>query len=140
MKSLTTTTATIIAVLCALTVAACSDSAQREDGVARETAGAIKDAGREVGDAAAGAARAAGDAVLNGGRAADAAFETADVKGALIADSRLSANGINVDTDHTAKLIILRGQVPTAEQKMIAGEIAAKRAVGYQVQNDLAVR
>lgn len=94
--------------------------------------------GRAV-EAAKDTGRAAGDAVMTGGRAADAAFETADVKAALMADSRVNAGDINVDTDHVSKTVTLKGRVPTVAQKVAAEEIAVKRAVGYRVENQLSV-
>jgi len=86
-----------------------------------------------------GAASAVGDAVANGGRAADAAVETMDVKVALTADKRVDASDINVDSDHVTKTVTLKGRVPTADQKVLAGQIAVAQAVGYQVRNELTV-
>lgn len=80
-----------------------------------------------------------GDAVANGGRAADAAVETLDVKMALVADDRLDTDDVNVDTDHTTKTVRLRGYVPTETQKTLAQQIAAQKAVGYRVSNELVV-
>lgn len=105
-----------------------SETKREATGVAGTVADAAKDAGRSV-----------GDAVLTGGRAADAALETADVKAALTADSRVDAGDINVDTDHLSKTVTLKGRVPTAAQKVVAEEIAVKRAVGYRVENQLSV-
>lgn len=85
------------------------------------------------------AASAAGNAVANGGRAADAAVETMDVKVALTADKRVDAGDINVDSDHVTKTVTLKGRVPTADQKVLAGQIAVAKAVGYQVRNELTV-
>jgi osmotically-inducible protein OsmY len=79
------------------------------------------------------------EAVRDGGRAADAAMETFDVKTALMRDERVDAGDINVDTDHQTKTVVLKGRVPTAEQKTIAGDIATAQATGYRVQNDLVV-
>jgi osmotically-inducible protein OsmY len=62
-----------------------------------------------------------------------------DVKAALMADSRVDAGGINVDTDHERKTVVLKGRVPTAAQKTLAEQIAVEKAVGYRVQNDLMV-
>jgi osmotically-inducible protein OsmY len=112
-----------------LACAACSDRA--EDRAA--------DTARDTGRAASDATRSAGDAVANAGRAADAAVETMDVKAALMADSRVDASGINVDTDHQTKTVVLKGRVPTAAQKTLAEQIAVEKAVGYRVQNDLTV-
>jgi len=135
------------ALLAAAMSTACSDSterraeeAARETGNAAERAGeAAKEAGRDVATATSDAARATGDAVLEGGRAADAAVETMDVKTALMADTRVDAGDINVDTDHTTKTVTLKGRVPTAEQKAIAEQVAKSKATGYQVRNELMV-
>ena len=124
------------AVAMAVVVAGCSGQAGRTDsdaardgtGVVGQTSDAVKDTGNAV-----------GDAVLEGGKAADAAVETMDVKTALIADSRIESGGINVDTDHVAKTVTLKGHVPTAAQKTFAEEIAVKKAVGYRVENKLTI-
>ncbi len=76
---------------------------------------------------------------MNGGKAADAALETLDVKTALMGDSRIDAGGINVDTDHVAKTVTLKGHVPNAAQKALAEELAVKKAVGYRVANKLTI-
>jgi len=68
------------------------------------------------------------------------ALETASVKAAIIADSRVSAGDINVDTDEASKTVTLNGAVQTEDQKRIAGEIATTKASGYRIVNDLAVR
>ena len=112
-----------------LAAAACSD----------RTEGRAEEAARDAGRATAEAGRSAGNAVANAGRAADAAVETMDVKAALMADSRVDAGDINVDTDHVTKSVILKGRVPTAAQKTLAEQIAVEKAVGYRVQNDLMV-
>lgn len=85
------------------------------------------------------AADATGNVVVNGGCAADAAVETMDVKVALTLDKRVDASNINVDSDHMAKTVTLKGHVPTAEQKTLAGQIAVAKAVGYQVRNELTI-
>src|SRR3990170_837569 len=53
-----------------------------------------------------------------------AAVETVDVKAALIADGRVDASSINVDTSASTKTVVLKGSVPTAEQKATAEAIA----------------
>jgi osmotically-inducible protein OsmY len=67
------------------------------------------------------------------------ATNTADVKSALIADGRVDASNINVDTQTTTKTVVLKGSVPTAQQKTIAEQIARDKAKGYTIQNNLAV-
>ena len=99
----------------------------------------VNDAGRDASDGARDAARDAGNAVGTAGRAAGAAFETADVKTALMTDRRVEAGDINVDTDHNTKTVTLKGTVPTAAQKDIAGEIAKNEAKGYRIDNELTV-
>ncbi len=93
----------------------------------------------QAGQKAEQAADATGNAVANGGRAADAAVETLDVKTALTLDKRVDASNINVDSDHVTKTVTLKGHVPTAEQKTVAGQIAVAKAVGYQVRNELTI-
>ena len=65
--------------------------------------------------------------------------ETMDVKVALSLDKRVDASNINVDSDHITKTVTLKGRVPTAEQKTVAGQIAVAKAVGYQVRNELTI-
>ena len=68
-----------------------------------------------------------------------AAAETFDVKAALIADGRVDASGINVDTSASTKTVVLKGSVPTAEQKATAEAIAREQAKGYTISNQLTV-
>jgi osmotically-inducible protein OsmY len=68
-----------------------------------------------------------------------AAMETVDVKSALIADGRVDASQINVDTSASAKTVLLKGSVPTAEQKAMAEKIAREQAKGYTINNQLTV-
>ena len=128
MTRMTSVRALACAVL-ALTVAACSDRTEKR------TEEAARDAGRATSEAA----RDAGGAVANAGRAADAAVETMDVKAALMRDDRVDAGGINVDTNHQTKTVVLKGKVPTAAQKALAEQIAAEQATGYRIQNELTV-
>ena len=90
-------------------------------------------------DAASKAADETAKAVGTAGRATRAAIETMDVKAALMADKRVDASRIDVDTDYATKTVVLKGQVPTDQQKQIAGEIAAAKADGYTVKNQIAV-
>lgn len=68
-----------------------------------------------------------------------AGLETADVKSALIADGRVDATNINVDTIASSKTVVLKGSVTTAEQKMAAETIAREQAKGYKIDNQLTV-
>ena len=68
-----------------------------------------------------------------------AGAETFDVKAALIADARVDASNINVDTIASSKTVVLKGSVPTAEQRTIAENIAREQAKGYTVTNQLTV-
>jgi phage-related minor tail protein len=131
------TTSRIVAALAAVAVtAACSDRAEPDTNAAtRDAANAAERAGNAVADAA----KDAGNAVMDGGRAADAAVETMDVKMALSADTRVDASNINVDTDHVTKTVTLNGRVPSAEQKVVAEDIARAKATGYTVRNALVV-
>jgi hypothetical protein len=66
-------------------------------------------------------------------------LETVDVKSAILADKTIDADAIDVDTYQDKKVVVLRGSVPTAEQKARAEQIARENAKGYTVDNRLAV-
>ena len=66
-------------------------------------------------------------------------LETIDVKSALLADDTIDAGAIDVDTYQDKRLVVLRGSVPTQEQKAKAERIARENAKGYAVDNRLAV-
>jgi hyperosmotically inducible protein len=66
-------------------------------------------------------------------------LETVDVKSAIIADKTIDSGAIDVDTFQDKKVVVLRGSVPTAEQKARAEQIARENAKGYTVENRLAV-
>jgi len=68
-----------------------------------------------------------------------AGVETMDVKAALIADGRVDAGNINVDTIASSKTVVLKGTVPTAEQRTMAETIARDQAKGYTITNELTV-
>lgn len=68
-----------------------------------------------------------------------AGLETADVKSALVADGRVDATNVNVDTIASSRTVLLKGSVPTAEQKSIAETIAREQAKGYKIDNQLTV-
>ncbi len=68
-----------------------------------------------------------------------AGVNTVDVKSALIADGRVDASNINVDTSSSTKTVVLKGSVPTAQQKTTAEAIARDKAEGYTINNQLTV-
>ena len=130
-------------VAAAVIAAACSQQTeQRAEEAGRATGAAIESA---AGDAARNAERvgeATADAVRTSdvGGAAQAAIETVDVKAALMADKRVDASGINVDTDHKTRTVTLKGHVPSTDQRMTAEEIAREKAKGYSIANELVVQ
>ena len=105
--------------------------------------GVEKDADK-VGESVSAATDRAADASSSGAQNASsgmgAAMETADVKTALLADSRISSTDINVDTNNDMKTVTLKGTVPTADQKRIAEEIAKMKAPEYRIVNNLTVK
>lgn len=68
-----------------------------------------------------------------------AGAETMDVKTALMKDGRVDASNINVDTIASTKTVVLKGTVPTAQQKETAEAIAREEAKGYTITNHLTV-
>jgi len=118
---------------------ASKDAAQ----AAREAGRDIKEESKDVGDKVAQGARDVGDKAAAGMKdaaaAVDAAKQTVDVKGSLIADSSIDASHIDVDTDRETKTVTLKGSVPTAAQRAAAERIARDKAEGYRVRNQLKV-
>jgi osmotically-inducible protein OsmY len=124
----------------AVGAAACDNTAR---GARKDAAEAKADAQAASADAKANARDAASDAqkAANGaGSAIDAAKETFDVKTSLMADASVDASDINVDTFHETKTVVLKGSVPSAAQKVEAGNIAAREAKGYHIDNQLVVK
>jgi len=105
--------------------------------------GAKKDA-ENAADKTAEAASAAGDktaeAAAATGNAMSGAAETGQIKTALLANTALDASDINVDTDEGKKTVTLKGTVPAESHKKLAGEIAAAKAMGYTVMNELTIK
>ena len=73
------------------------------------------------------------------GEAIDATKQHLDVKAALLADKTVDASHIDIDTNKDAKILYLRGTVPTATQKAAAERIARDKADGFTVRNELTV-
>jgi osmotically-inducible protein OsmY len=113
--------------------AACSNTAK---GVEKDAEKAGDQAAEATGKAADATASAAQDAQSTVG----AAMETADVKTALLADTRLKATGINVDTNKDTKTVTLNGTVPSDSDRVLAVEIAKSKAPDYRVVNNLTIR
>ncbi len=78
---------------------------------------------------------AAGEA----GTKVEGALQTGEVKSALIADTRLGAGDINVDTNEESKTVTLNGSVKTDAEKKLAGEVATDKSAGYTVVNNLVI-
>ena len=69
----------------------------------------------------------------------EGALQTGEVKTALLADTRVGATDINVDTNEVTKTVTLNGSVKTEAEKQLAGEVATSKATGYTVVNNLAI-
>ncbi len=80
------------------------------------------------------------EASADAGASVAGAKQTADVKTALAADTRVDASNINVDTNGDTKTVTLNGTVPTEAQKTLAAEIAQPKAEGYTIVNNLTVK
>lgn len=140
MKRMNGASAWMMAAMLSLGVAACGDASDRNRTDQIDNAGEqIEGAGRDAGEATRDAGREVGDVVGTAGRATGAALETVDVKTALMTDSRVEADDINVDTNHDTKTVVLKGMVRSAAQKEIAEDIARREAEGYRVDNQLRI-
>jgi osmotically-inducible protein OsmY len=109
----------------------------------REAAAEGSEKAKETGEAIAEKSRQAGQkadaAIDKTARTGDAAQQTLDIKSALLADSRVTAARIDVDTDANAKTVVLKGSVPNAGQRKTAEDIAMSKAPGYRVKNELTI-
>lgn len=124
-------TLSIAAILALAT--ACSNTAK---GVEKDA----ENAGEKVESATDRAASATATTAESASTGMGAAMQTGDVKTALLADSRLSADNINVDSNGDTKTITLNGHVPTEAQKKIAEEIAKTKANEWKVVNNLTIK
>jgi len=108
-------------------------------GLKRDTEENSKKAAVEASKAADKASAATADAAQRAAEAAQAGTQTISVKTALLADKRVTAKAINVDTDNATRTVTLKGHVPSEEQKAIAEQIASQHSSGYHVRNELTV-
>jgi hypothetical protein len=108
-------------------------------GLKRDTEENSKKAAVEASKAADKASAATADAAQRAADAAQAGTQTISVKTALLADKRVTAKAINVDTDTASRTVTLKGHVPSEEQKAIAEQIASQNSSGYHVRNELTV-
>lgn len=115
-----------------------SGEAAREAGRdVSQAAGQAADATRDAAGRAADATRDAASAVANAG---DAAQQTAQIKSALMADTSIDASSIDVDTEASTRTVTLKGRVRSTAAKATAARIAAEKAPGYRVANNLEVQ
>ena len=132
-----------IALLSALSLAACSNTAAGVKKDAEVNADKAATAADKAEDKAEPAAREAAaetkEAARDASGAVKAAVETIDVKSALMADRTVDASHINVDTFHETKTVVLKGSVKSATQRDEAARIAAAEAPGYRIDNQLTV-
>lgn len=134
----------MLAATAALAIAFAGTACGRSSDEAREDAAELR---RDADDAATVARDKAREEAQDAQRAAndrsgrlDAAGETFAIKTALMADKTIDASDINVDTFGDTRTVVLRGTVPTAEQKKQAADIAQREAEGFRVDNQLTVK
>jgi osmotically-inducible protein OsmY len=134
----------VVAALAITAAAACQNTArgmkqdaQQVEEQTRDERTEAKEKAREVGEDVARTANEAGEEVAE---RAGAAWETLDVKGALMADPSVDATRIDVSTNYKTKTVTLNGYVPTETERDMAEVIAKARAEGYTVVNNIQVR
>lgn len=118
---------------------AAEDAKRASDKAAEATADAARDAADATKRAGEAAAEKTADATRDATAATDAAATTTSVKSALMADKSVDASHIDVDTDGAAKIVTLKGRVPSDGQRAAAERIARAKADGYTVVNELKV-
>jgi len=126
--------------VCTVGIVLCSTACRNTAaGLKRDTEDNSKKAAAGAEKAAEKASAATADATQRAAEAAQAGAQTMSVKTALLADKRVTATGINVDTDLATRTVTLKGHVPSEEQKAIAEQIASERSSGYHVRNELTI-
>ena len=129
---------------CQNTARGLKQDAQQAEEQTRDDRAEAKEKAQELGQDAAKVANRAGHTAGQVGEEfaerAGAAWETVDVKGALMADASVDATRIDVDTDYKTKTVTLAGYVPSETERNMAEVIAKARADGYTVVNNLQVR
>jgi osmotically-inducible protein OsmY len=123
----------VVAAFAITGTAACQNTARGLKQDARQAEEQTRDVSDDV-------ARAANNASEEAAERAGAAWETLDVKGALMADPSVDAARIDIDTNYRTKTVTLNGYVPTETERNMAEVIAKARAEGYAVVNNLQVR
>ena len=110
--------------------------------MADATGKAVENTGEAVAGAGKMAGEAVGGAVKDVGNIAEAATLTPAIKSAIIA-TKIDGSTVNVDTKSAADTIVLMGTVKTAQEKTMAGQIAAQevKKIGktYKIKNDLTI-
>lgn len=127
------TTNAILSLALLAVAAACGNTA---DGVKKDA----DNAAEKTAEAASVAADKTGEVAGDVKESMAGGLQTGEVKSAIMADTRVSAADINVDTDQDKKTVTLRGSVKTAAEKKLAGEIAADKAIGYSIVNNLSIK
>ncbi len=116
------------------------NAAPKVERAVEQTSAAARDASAAVKAGAETAAQAAREQLGEAAEAADATQQAAQIKLALMSDASIDSTTIDVDADADARTVTLKGHVRSAEEKASAGRIAAEKAPGYRITNDLEVR
>ena len=114
----------VVVVVAVASVVACQD---RSDDLhdERSTGPGFHEAGREdEGDAA----------------ESDHAFQALDIRLALRSDAGVDASRIDVDVDHAARVVSLKGAVSSSAERTRAEEVTRNHVNGYRIDNQLEVR
>ncbi len=112
---------------------ACSNTAKGVEKDAENAGEKVEASTERAADGTANATASAGNSMASG-------MNTVDVKSALLADTRISAVGINVESDDATKTLTLTGFVKNEGDKRIAEEIAKAKAPEYKVVNQLTIK
>jgi osmotically-inducible protein OsmY len=122
---------------CENTARGLKQDAQQAEEQTRDERAEAQEKARQAGSDAARTANSAAEQVAE---RAGAAWQTVDVKSALMADASIDATRIDVSTDSRTKTVTLSGYVPTEAEYARAESVAKAKASGYTVVNNLQVR
>ena len=126
----------VVGFACDRTAEGIKQDADRNGAVMEQKGKELKKDAQEGAEKAAEAVSSAADSASV--QAAGAAT-TLSVKTALMADKRVDASRIDVDSDAVAKIVHIRGKVVTQPEVEISTQIAQEKAPDWKVSNELVV-
>jgi len=140
-----------VGLLTIFSIAGCNKAEEEQaESTAQNTGSAVEQGARNTGNAMEQGAKDAGSAVGSGVDAASGATQdaakklwTLKVKNALVADKQIAAKNLNVDTDTSNNMVIIKGTVASDALKKRVTQVAQKALTDMKapakIQNNVTV-